>query len=80
MIVDNKQTTLKLIRTKIYILNPTTLSLLLENEIEDKYSSKVILSLHVEGNLLSKHYIISTKMQTKTIQSTHKLHSLHPYI
>jgi len=80
MIVGNIQAILRHNRTKIYIAKPITLSLLLENEIEHKDSSKVMKSLHVENNLLSKHYIISTKIETKIVLSTHKLHSLHPFI
>ena len=80
MIVGNIQAILRHNRTKIYIAKPITLSLLLENEIEHKDSSKVILSLHIEDNLLSKQNIITTKKQTKTILSAHKLHSLHSFI
>ena len=80
MIVDNIQATLRHTRTKIYIAKPTTLSLLLKIEKEYIKSHKTKVSLHVEEKILSKHYINTTKKQTKISKSAHKLHSLHPFI
>jgi len=80
MTVANTEVILRQTRTKIDTLKPTILSLLLKNEKEDKKSYETLPSLHVEDKLLSKHHIIITKKLTKIVLSTHKLHSLHPFI
>ena len=80
MIVANVLQKIIQTRTKIEILKPTTLSLLLKIKIEYIKSNNTVASLHVEEKLLSQYQIFTTKKQTKTTLATHKLHSLHPFI
>lgn len=80
MIVADIVVKVRKIRTEINILKPTTLSLCLENEIEDKNTHRTTISLYIENELSQKHKIIITQKPTKRVQSTHKLHSLHPFI
>ena len=74
------QVILRHTRTKKERLRPTILSLCLKNKKEDKKSYKIKKSLHKEDRFLSKHSIIKTQKQTKSLPIPHKLHSLHPFI
>ena len=66
---NNRQT-----KTKIDLLKPTTLSLLLKNEKGDEKSFRTIQSLHTKENQPSKRHKITTQKQTKIVISTHKPH------
>ena len=80
MTVANIQVILRHTRTKKDILKPTILSLCLKNKKEDKKSFKIKIFLHVKDRFLSEHHIIKTQKPTKALLTTHKLHSLHPFI
>ena len=80
MIVANAEVTLRQIRIKKDRLKPTILSLLLKIKKEYKKSFKMKISLHVEDRFLSKQHIVKTQKPTKILLTTHKLHSLHPFI
>jgi hypothetical protein len=67
-------------KNKMKIAKPTTLKLCLKNRNENKMNYETVISLHVESIFSSKHHIIKTQKHTKKDQSTHKLHSLHPFI
>jgi len=73
--LNNKQT-----KTKITILKLITLQLLSKDEKHSKTGYKSLISLHVESRFLPRHKIITTLKPTKKEKSTHKLHSLHPFI
>jgi len=77
MIVDNLTQNNNQTRTTEDRLKPTILSLCLKNKKEDKKSFQIKKSLHIEDRFLSKHHIIKMQKQTKSLLTTHKLHSLH---
>ncbi len=80
MIVANLNQNKNQTRTKITTLKLTILQLLLKNEKGHNNSFEAILLLHVQEKILEKHHILTSPKPTKTLPSTHKLHSLHSFI
>ena len=56
------------------------ISLLPKKENKDKKLLKHRQYLNLTEDISSQNNIITTQKQTKTDNSTHKLHSLHPFI
>ncbi len=80
MIVANLNQNNNQTRTKITTLKLTILQLFLKNDKEHNNSFEAILLLHIEEKILVKYHILTTLKSTKTLQPTHKLHSLHSFI
>ena len=80
MIVVKIKSKVRQTRFKIDALKPSIISLCLKNEKEEKKSYEALASLHIEDVFLSKYHIVKTQIPTKTPLTTHKLHSLHPFI
>ncbi len=80
MIVANLNQNNNQTRTKITTLKLTILQLLSKNKKEHNNSFGIILLLQVKEKILVKHHIFTTLKATKTLLSTHKLHSLHSFI
>jgi len=80
MIVANTKIKDRETKSKIKILKPIILQLCLKNKNRNKMNYETVIFIHTGSIILSKHHIIKTQKYTKKEKSTHKLHSLHPFI
>ena len=80
MIVVKTPTYDRQISTRNILSKLSVITLLFKNENRDEMTLKSRQYLNKADNHSSQNKIIITQKQTKIDKSTHKLHSLHPFI